>query len=192
MSTKKEDSVFKMVVVLTLACLISGIALAYTYSITKERIIAAEASARLSSVRTVLPPFDGEPKELTLSVDGVSQTFFVGEKEGALVGVAIATKAIGYGGDVNILVGINPEGAITGMALLQHQETPGLGTKAGEPKFMSQFFGKKLTDVSDSIEVTKDGGSIDAVTAATITSRAVAKAATEALKLFLKSKEQLV
>jgi len=191
MSTK-QDSVFKMVAALTVTCVISGVALAFTYNVTKDRIVAAEKEARLESVRTVLPEFDGEPVEKELEIDGETYTFFIGKKDEKMVGVAVATKAIGYGGDVHMLIGMDIHGIIRGMALLQHQETPGLGTKAGGSRFLSQFIGQKLHATSDEFLVTKDGGQINAVTAATITSRAVAKAATAALHAFMKAKEQLV
>jgi len=181
-----------MVSVLTITCVVAGIALSFTYTATKDAIVQAETAARLASVRTVIPPFNGEPVEEEYEIEGTAHTFFIGKKDGKVVGVATPAQAVGYGGTVNILVGMNPTGKVTGIVLLQHQETPGLGTKAGLPQFLEQFTGRKLEFRSDEMLVKKDGGDIDAVTAATITSRAVTKATTEALRRFLKIKEELL
>ena len=189
---KKEDSVLKMVVVLMVTCIFSGVALAYTYNLTKDKIAQTEKEAGLSAVKKVLPVYDGIPQEKIINIDGVEKSIYIGKKDGKIVGFAIPSGAIGYGGMVNILVGIDTNGKVTGMELLAHQETPGLGSKAGEAKFKDQFKGKFLKSVSEVFSVRKDGGDIEAITAATITSRAVTNGVTEALRIYLKNKEQLV
>jgi Na+-translocating ferredoxin:NAD+ oxidoreductase subunit G len=190
--TVNKDSVIVMVAVLMTTCFIAGAALSFTYAATKDAIAAAEAAARLSSVRTVLPSFDGDPIEVTVAIDGTERAFYIGKKDDRIVGIATPASALGYGGQVTILVGVDPSGVLTGLTLLTHQETPGLGTKVAEPFFLSQFIGKSLRGASEEFKVKKDGGTIDAVTAATITSRAVAKAATEAIQTFLQVKEDIL
>lgn len=175
-----------------LTCFIAGVALSFTYAVTKDAIKEAETTARLRSVRTVLPPFDGDPIEKNLAVNGQDRLFYIGKKNGRIVGIATPSSALGYGGSVNILVGMNPDGALTGIALLAHQETPGLGTKVAEPAFLEQFIGQRLRDASDEFKVKKDGGTIDAVTSATITSRALTKGATEAVRNFLQVKDDII
>ena len=192
MAQNKKDSIIKMVVVLTLTCIISGVCLSYTYNKTKDVIADAELHAKLKSVRNVLPAFDGDPEQRTVIINGEEKTFYIGKKEGHVVGIAASSSALGYGGTLHILVGIDPEGTITGVELLQHKETPGLGAKAESPRFLDQFKRKFLTSVDDTIQVKKDGGDIDSITAATITSRAIAEAATEALREFIKYKDEVV
>lgn len=189
---KKKESVVQMVAVLTLTCFVAGLALAFTYNKTKARIAEAELASQLSSVKKVLPAFEGAPEVKELDIDGCMQTFYVGKKDGRVVGVATRAESVGYGGTVAMLVGVDPSGAISGMALLAHQETPGLGAKAGSNDFLNQFKGKVLADSAAAIRVTKDGGDIDAITAATITSRTVADAATKALRIFLKHKDVIL
>lgn len=91
-------------------------------------------------------------------------------------GFVITTAPGGFGGAVNTMVGIDAEGAITGLRVTGHSETPGLGAKATEPDFYEQFTGK-----SGTVTVTKDGGEIVPITSSTITSRAVCSGAQEAL-----------
>jgi len=182
----KKDSVFKMVIVLTLTCLTAGVCLSFTYMYTKDAIASAEKDATLSSVRKVLPEFDGDPEEKMLTVNDEEKVFYVGKKNGEIVGVATSSSSMGYGGAVSILVGVDVYGAITGIVLLQHQETPGLGTKAANPEFLDQFQGKRLDDAGDAIALVNYGGDIQGITSATITSRAVTQAATNALRMFLK------
>ena len=189
---QKKDSVKTMVVVLTVTCMVAGICLSFTYNQTKDAIAQAELDAQLRSVRTVLPPFDGEPEVITRVINGKEKTLYIGRKNGVIVGVAISSTSLGYGGTLKILVGIRPDGTITGIELLQHKETPGLGAKASSSDFLTQFKGKFLTQSTDEIKVKKDGGDIDSITAATITSRAVAKAATTALREFMQHKDEIL
>jgi len=192
MAQEKKDSLMQMVIVLTLTCLIAGVCLSYTYNKTKDGIARAELDAKLKSVRKVLPAFDGEPEQRTLTINGEEKTFYIGRKEGRVVGVAASSSALGYGGTLNILVGIDVEGAITRVVLLEHQETPGLGSKAEGEDFLNQFKGKLLVTLSDELKGKKDGGDIDSITAATITSRAVAQAATKASRFFMEHKEEVL
>jgi len=192
MAGTKKDSIGKMVLVLTVTCVIAGICLSFTYTQTKDAIANAELAATLKSVRKVLPAFDGEPAEKKITVEGRERTFYIGHKDGAIVGVATTSSALGYGGTISILVGMDMKGSITGIELLQHKETPGLGTKAGDIEFLAQFNGAMLKDARDEIKVKKDDGDIDSITAATITSRAIAAAATDALRLFIEHKDEVL
>ena len=88
----------------------------------------------------------------------------------------------GYGGDIDMMTGINAAGEVTGMSVISHAETSGLGSKATDPNWQSQFVGS-----TEDVSVTKDGGTINAITGSTITSRCVcngvnaARAVVEAL-----------
>lgn len=192
MGTEKKENIFAMIAVLTITCLLAGVCLAFTYNKTKDTIALAEKRAQLSSVKKVLPPFDGEPVVKKIIIDGEEKEFFVAYREEKIVGVATSASAVGYAGSVTILVGITTDETISGIALLQHQETPGLGAKAGSAVFLEQFKGLGLKGATERIAVKKDGGTINAITAATITSRAVANAATKALRSFEDKKKELI
>ncbi len=188
----KKESFVKMFAVLMFTCLISGALLAYTYNKTKENIAKAEAGTSVEAVKKLFPDLS-RVKDVLFSFEGEENKAYIALNEnGKPMGVAVPSSAIGYGGAVNILVGIGTDGKIAGLELLSHQETPGLGSKAGSEEFREQFKGRYLKNESDILKVDKDGGEIKAITAATITSRAVTRAATKALKIFMKNKESFL
>ena len=86
------------------------------------------------------------------------------------------------------MVGFNSEGIINNTAVLEHKETPGLGTKMKEPKFKDQFMG--IDPGNFDLKVKKDGGDVDAITAATISSRAYSEAVDMAYQTYLKVQEE--
>lgn len=163
---------------LFLIALVAGLALGATYHFTKEPIAyqqaIATAGARATVIEGVALPDEGA--ELTGSVRGA----YVTEEGGRVIEVA----ATGYGGEFLVTVGVSPDGAITGVSIGENQETVGLGKNAEKPEFTNQFLQK-----NDRIEVVKSGASgnqIDALTGATITTRAVAEAVNEAREFALK------
>ena len=174
----------KMVFVLTLVSLISGVLLAVTFQYTREPIRQTEQRQFFDSLRQVLPPFDGDPVTLTFSnAEGRVARFYVARKGGALAGVAFScSSAKGYGGTVEALVGLRADGAIQGLEVVRMNETPGLGTKIGTPAFRGQFIGKPAQGTV--WKVRKDGGAIDAVSGATISSRALCDAVSQGLALY--------
>lgn len=93
-----------------------------------------------------------------------------------IIGYVAVAKSKGYGGDVQIMIGVNLDLTIAGIEILSQSETAGLGANCENPEWLSQFVGK-----SGELAVSKDGGEIDAITASTITSRAVTKAVNKAL-----------
>jgi electron transport complex protein RnfG len=104
-----------------------------------------------------------------------SLEFFPARKGDEQIGVAIKTKSSkGYSGDIFIMVGFNMQGEIQNVVVIEHKETPGLGSKMTSPSFVNQFLGKNPDAVN--LKVKKDGGAIDAISGATISSRAYAQA----------------
>jgi electron transport complex protein RnfG len=104
--------------------------------------------------------------------------------------VAFETASKGYGGDVGLMVGVDvKENQLMGVSVTTHAETPGMGAKAkSDPSFTDQF---KDLALEQPIAVTQDGGLISAISGATITSRAVSNAATDADKIYQKLKTQI-
>jgi len=187
------DSVPKMVTVLTLVCCAAALALSQVYSVTKGPIALAEKNEQLKAIKAVLPAYDNDPlKEVDKhKFEGVKYEFYVGKKAGKVVGRAVKVKSdAGYGGAIVVMLGIAPDGKITGLYILKHSETPGLGAKIVEKGFLDQFVGKSLA--SSKIYVKKDGGDIDQITGATISPRAVCLAVRQGLlayrAIYLKGK----
>ena len=184
---KKESNFLNMVLTLFLVTAIAATALGFVYEMTKEPIAAAKLQAKLDAVAVVVPEFDNNPSEemYVISSDLGDLECYPAKKGGELVGTAIATLTkMGFSGEIKIMVGLNPDGAIIQSSALDHHETPGLGTKMVEPRFKDQYVG--LNPGQADIKVTKDGGVIDAITASTITSRAYSDAILRAYDAYMK------
>ena len=176
---KKESTFINMVATLFIVTLVASTALAYVYELTKEPIEAAKLAKKLKAIDAVVPEYDNQPVDDMFKVavgDGLdSLEFYPAKKEGQVVGTAVRSFTnTGYNGLVVLMVGILPDGTIKDIEVVQHKETPGLGTKMESPKFKDQF--KNMDPSQVAIKVKKDGGDIDAITAATISSRAFSAA----------------
>ena len=183
----------KMVVVLTILSFFSGGVLAYLRNSTQERIDNQVLEfVKGPAVRAIFEGATNDPIKDRFSIkDGETErTIFVGVFDGEPVGVAFETSGKGYGGDVGLMVGIDVKNnVLLGVGVTTHAETPGMGAKAkSDPSFVSQF---KDLALGESFKVTNDGGSINAISGATITSRAVSSAATDADNMYQKLKSQI-
>lgn len=189
-TSNRANSTLRLVLALGLSSAIASAALAFVYQGTREQIIRQEKEARLTAIREVLPAFDNDPIQdaREIKVDGASYTYYLGKEKGRVVGVAFSGAEMGYGGMLDVMIGVNPDGIITGTVVLKHAETPGLGTKAFTPSFENQYKGKNWEQVS----LIRDGGSIQAITGATITSRAFTKAIQDSVKRFLQNKMDIL
>ncbi len=183
----------KMVVVLTILSFFSGGVLAYIRNNTQERIENQVLEfVKGPAIRAIFEGAGNNPvtDRFTLKDGDVERTFFVGVFDGEPRGVAFETAGKGYGGDVGLMVGIDvKDNKLMGVSVTTHGETPGMGAKAkSDPSFAAQFTGLAL---EQTVAVTQDGGSISAISGATITSRAVSSAATDADKIYQKLKTQI-
>ena len=172
---KLESSLKNMLLVLTGVTVVSVALLAYVNQLTKGPIARAEAQALSDAVRAVVPGFDNDPiaEKKVQEVDGVGYAVYPATKGGTYVGAAVEASAMGFGGELRILVGFDAQGNILDYSLLSHAETPGLGSKAdawfkkgGKGDITGMNPGKAP------LVVDKDGGQVDAITASTITTRA--------------------
>jgi Na+-translocating ferredoxin:NAD+ oxidoreductase subunit G len=171
----KTESTFKnMVLSLTLISLGASACLGFVYQITKEPIELSVLNKKLSAIKQVVPEFTNDPNEEMYRLptgDGDSLDIYPAKKEGVIVGYAVNTYTQkGFSGKINLMAGFDPNGTIINITVLEQKETPGLGTKMTEPKFKDQFNGKNPSKFF--LRVKKDGGPVDAITAATISSRA--------------------
>jgi len=183
----------KMVVVLTILTFFSGGVLAYLRNSTQERIDNQVLEfVKGPAVRTIFEGAGNNPiaDRFTIKDGDVERTIFVGNFEGEPRGIAFETSGKGYGGEVGLMVGVNvKDSVLMGVGVTTHAETPGMGAKAkSDPSFVSQFKDQAL---GEPFKVTADGGSINAISGATITSRAVSGAATEAIEIYQKLKPQI-
>jgi Na+-translocating ferredoxin:NAD+ oxidoreductase subunit G len=183
----------KMVVVLTILSFFSGGVLAYLRNSTQERIDNQVLEfVKGPAVRTIFEGAGNNPiaDRFTLKDGDVERTFFVAVFDGEPRGVAFETSGKGYGGDVGLMVGVDvKDNKLMGVGVTTHGETPGMGAKAKtDPTFVSQFKGLAL---EEPFKVTADGGSINAISGATITSRAVSAATTTAGQIYQKLKPQI-
>jgi Na+-translocating ferredoxin:NAD+ oxidoreductase subunit G len=182
-----------MVVVLTGISLASGGLLASLRDGTQERIDQQVLEfVKGPSVRSVFKDATNDPIATRFQLkDGEHvRTFFVGKLEGALRGVALEAVGKGYKGEIGLVVAIDTQtGKVIGIEVTTHSETPGLGAKAKtDPAFAAQFKG---VSVASPAKLTKDGGSINAISGATITSRAVAGGVSNAFAVYERLKPQI-
>lgn len=154
---------FYNLILLLLICSVSGGLLGFVYEQTKDRIEMEKDKARNISKIEILP-------EAIRFMDKGDTTFGY-DKDKKLVGKIIKVYGDGYCGKIEMLVGLNLEEKITGIKILSHNETPGLGDRITEKAFLEQFLQKSIAE----IDLKSEGGMIDAITGATISSRAVIK-----------------
>jgi electron transport complex protein RnfG len=184
----------KMVVVLTVLSSLSGGLLAYVKESTQERIQNQVLQlVKGPAVETIFAGAANDPVTDRFSLtDGEQQVdVFVAKFDGEPKTIAFETFGKGgYGGDVGLMVGIDVNtDKIYGVSVTTHSETAGLGSRAKEdPKFAAQFAGQ---DITSPVKLASDGGSINALSGATITSRAVVLAASRAGELYQRLKPQI-
>ncbi|MBT3192006.1 MAG: RnfABCDGE type electron transport complex subunit G [Verrucomicrobia bacterium] len=182
----------RLILTVTIICSLAGALLAGVNSLTKERIQDVNRNKKLSAIQEVLPPCDNQPDANACVVEygGRNWTFFVARNGGAFAGAAVETSSsAGYGGDISLMLGINAENKTQAIAILGQKETPGLGANIEGDDFKGLFAGKALA--TSNWAVAKDGGEIDQITAATISSRAVTEAVKAAIDAYLANEEAI-
>ena len=176
---KLESSLLNMTLVLTGVAVIMGGILAFVNHLTEGPINEQKAKALADGIKTVMVcddivvaktdtvrQNDAKGKEVTYII------YQTQDKQGKDLGAAVESTTGGFGGDLKVLVGFDPDGKILGYTLLEHAETPGLGAKA-DKWFQKDGKGNIIGKTpAEPLTVSKDGGQVDAITASTITSRA--------------------
>ncbi len=183
----------KMVVVLTVLAVLSGGLLSGLRNATAARIEVQQLKfVKGPAIKSILKGASNDPiKDRFAIKDGEAERkVFVGKFDDKANTVVLESFGKGYGGDIGLMVAINMEDdTIVGAAVTTHSETPGMGANARDkPTFVSQFKG---LSINDAIKVTADDGQVNAMSGATITSRAVCAAATEAGGIYQRMKPQL-
>lgn len=169
-----------MVLCLGLITLVCGALLGVVYVETREAVDNAAKEKSMKAVADVSPAF--ESLSDSLEVDGTP--YYVGrDSQGQPVSLVVsATTSKGFGGKLELMVGFRPDGTIHSTSVLQHSETPGLGAKCTEDGFKAQFDG--FNPSVKVLAVRGDEGDVDAITAATITSKAYCDALQAAVQKF--------
>ena len=188
---KLESSLLNMVLVLTGVAVVMGGILAYVNHLTEGPIAEQKTKALADGIKSVM----GADDVIVAYTDTVKQNDAKGKEityiiyqtkdaKGQNLGAAVESTTGGFGGDLKVLIGFDPEGKILGYTLLEHAETPGLGAKADkwfQEGGKGNIIGK---NPKEELVVSKDGGQVDAITASTITSRAFLLAVNNAYKAY--------
>jgi electron transport complex protein RnfG len=188
----KFPKVSKLAIALILVCVSAALAVGGIYDSTKERIAEQIRLKKLRLLHAVLPPTDNDvDKDYTDKVIGkdkrgkdINVRYYFGKKNGQLVGTAFSlVTPEGFSGDIEIMMGVDPEGKVTAVEIVQATETPGLGDQIQKrADWRAEFKGKSLTNAKWAVK--KDGGDFDQFTGATITPRAVVKLVKEGLESY--------
>lgn len=194
-----KDSPGGMILALGLICLVSGALLSGVYKLTAAPIEAARSARQTEAIARVIPPFDNNPaaEAATIYTDGDAEavTLFPAREGGRFVGSAVSScSMLGFSGRIDIIFGFDADGNVTGYEVMKHAETPGLGAR------MTDWFAPADTadrrnvigrnPATTDMTVSKDGGEIDGITAATITSRAFLDALRRAHTAFIQYKSE--
>ncbi|MGN0453352.1 MAG: RnfABCDGE type electron transport complex subunit G [Ruminococcus sp.] len=170
--------IFIPTISLFIICLAVAFLLSATNELTKKPIEEQAEKTAQTAMHSVCPDavsFESPDSSVEAEINrGLSA-------DGELVGYAIPSSSKGYGGDIEIMVGFDLNGEVTGVEILSQGETPGLGANCTKSQFTDMY---KQPVPEGGFAVSKDGGSIDAITGATITSRAVTKAVNEAVAVY--------
>lgn len=185
-AAKKEPGMASLVIVLAAICLVIAALLGLVNQVTAGPIAANNEKTVQDSLKVVMPADSYEEVEYseeTVTIDNGTAVPVIAVYKAGEEGYVVETNSPnGFGGALDMMAGINTNGEVTGIAIISHAETSGLGSKSTDPVWQEQFKG-----AADVVSVTKDGGTINAITGSTITSRAVcdgvnaARAVVEAL-----------
>ena len=192
-----SNRIIKDTIAITVITLVAGLALGVVQDITADPIAKQEAQAKQDAYKAVFADadsfetvdVDADAMQSYLDENGyaaqsIDETMLAKDASGNELGYAFTvTTSEGYGGDIQFAMGIQDDGTLNGISILSIGETAGLGMKAAEPDFYEQYSGKQ----TDHFYVSKDGGEgeeIDAISGATITSRAVTGAVNSSLGYF--------
>lgn len=179
----KFSDVILPAVVLLAICVVVTLALSSTNLLTRTPIAEITAKNNQKAMQKVLKA--ESYTEQTLSLNGSDYTYNIAANGEEAIGYIFITTAKGYGGDVSVMTAITPDGNVKSVEILDVSgETPGLGQNATKPEFYEQFIGQSKDTTVVKNGAIAENGEVDALTGATITSKAVSNAVNEAMSLF--------
>ena len=178
-----KSNLFNMIMAMAVVSVCSAASIGYVYQKTKEPIEISKNLKISQAVEDMVGKFNNKPFEEKMVFMNGSMELYPAKENGELTSVGVKTYSNnGFGGKIELIVGFSRNGDINGYKVIQQNETPGLGTKITESKFSNQFVG--LNAFSDNFELRKNGGQIDALTGATISSNAVVDAVKKAITVY--------
>lgn len=175
----------RLSLILGLICVVSALVLSGVDSLTRRRVEQADESKLVEALALVLPgdhtfeALEGLDDALEGHLGSVTEVFAASGEDSP--GIAAKARPQGYGGQIDVVVGVTSDGLISGVQIVSQSETPGLGSEVTREAFTDQFRGSSSPE---SVMVRQDGGSVDAITGATISSRAVASGVRDVLEVF--------
>ena len=167
--------ILRLAVTLLLVTALVAAALASVNYITKDMIAANKQAKLQQAIAQVLPEGASNPKGTAVNA-GIVKTLYTTD-----VGYAVEVAPVGFNAEITMMVGI-ADGNVTGIAVVSHTETAGLGAVAAAKNTAGETFRNQFVDLSGTLAVDKDGGTVDSITGATITSRAVTEGVNAALE----------
>jgi electron transport complex protein RnfG len=188
----KQESGFKVIIVLVLIAFLSAVLLAYVNKVTREPIEENKKAETKKAIGIVLRGLTGYqypeiPQEMEVDRSPVKY-FMAVDSNKNILGCAVIVKAPnGFTNDFDMMVGVDSSGSVIDTYVLDHKETPGLGDGMSKEPFKKQFRGKNINNTKWLVK--KDKGDIDAMTAATITSRAFTAGVKRALMTYNRLRE---
>ena len=187
---KKESTLKNMLIALMVITIVSGGVLGFIYGLTKPAIDKVEENKNIKAINEVLKTDVAIATTEARVIEDLTYNLAY-DANGNFIGAAVKTYSMnGFGGKVELMVGMLADGIINKVSVLSQAETPGLGANMVNDKFKGQFDGKDPKNFK--LMVKKDGGDVDAITAATISSRAVSEAVKKAADGFEANKDQFM
>lgn len=184
---KIKSTLFNMIFVLSGISMISAAVVTFVYIKTKPTIEENAKKGEISAIVELFgETFDNDPlaeKIIIPKKSGKNLLIYPLRNNGNIYALAVNTHSNkGFGGDIYLMTGFYLDGKMAGYKVLSHQETPGLGSKIGEDRFKNQFNNLKIAE--ETLNLRKNGGEIDGITSATISSKAVLDAIKKAKKAY--------
>lgn len=181
-------NICKLGVILFIITASAGFLLGGIHGVTEEPIARLLEKEKLDAMRSTLPTAE-EFKRISpiISAKSIIHEVNAGYSNGKIVGYNIKISPKGYGGVIDMMVGVSIDGTLRGIQILSHAETPGLGAEAGKPAFSNQFVDRQSEGIALVKGKPSKDNEIQALTGATITSKAVTDGVNEALAFFRSS-----
>lgn len=180
-----------MILSLGTITVIAGFTLSWVYETTKEPIALMEQQKQVDAIKAVIPGFTNNPiadkVEIGIKDESRKLVVFPAYNDGKFIGCAVESYSMeGFSGEIDVMFGFDNNGKISGYRVLKHAETPGLGAKMEEWFRMEQGHRSVLglSPLTENLTVSKDGGYVDGITAATISSRAFLGSLDRAFKAY--------
>lgn len=183
--------IIKLGSILFIITAIAATFLAFANDATSELIAQVQEQESNKARQEVLPSAEkftllneSELNAIVLENNRIKEIYIGKNSADELVGYTIKTTASGYGGNIEVITGISADGNVTGMKVVSHSETPGLGANAAKPEFQAQFVGKSTSSNISVVKSAPSDSEIQAISGATITSKAVSNGVNIAIDVF--------